>query len=319
MASKRPRKLKSSRRTGSRAARSSQAPVGAKRRAPAKKKTTSARKAATPKRVAPAAGQGPAPRLGPSTPPAPPRRAAAPTRAELLAQARAAGMPGRHRMTVSQLRAALARLADRPAAATASSGTGRVSAPQPPPPVAGLPWRYQVTELVAMPVDPLLVHVYWELLPEAVAGVRGELGPGWDGASQVLRAYDVAGAPPHNGDGAGPLACDRHHFDLDVAGDVGSYYVHLWTAEQTLVFEIGWRSRAGRFVPAARSNRVSTPRNAPCGGEERWMTVRGRRIVPTPPEALPREAAAIEGAGERGETAPWSATFPVHRGWGGRQ
>jgi hypothetical protein len=170
-----------------------------------------------------------------------------------------------------------------------------------------------------MPVDPLLVHVYWELVPEAVAKARAELGSAWAGANQVLRAYDVAGTPSHNGDSAQLLARARHHFDLDVSGEVGSYYVHLWSPEQTLIFELGWRSREGRFVPAVRSNRMSTPRNAPCGGEERWMTVRGHRIVATPDEALPRESATLDRIQERTEAAPWSATFPAHRGWGGRQ
>ncbi len=312
MANKRPRKPKSSQRTGSRAARSGRATVSTTRRTSAKKKPAGARKAVTSKRAAPAV-----PGAGAAARPVP---AKAPARAELLAQAKAAGVPGRHRMTAQQLRAALARLADRPPAAPTSGTIGlRVSAAQPPPPVAGLPWRYHVTELVAMPVDPLLVHVYWELLPEAVAKVRSELGSGWDGATQVLRAYDLAGVPSHNGDAALLDSRARHHFDLDVGGEVGSYYVHLWSAEQTLVFEIGWRSRGGRFVAAARSNRVSTPRNAPCGGEERWMTVRGHHIEATPPEALPRESGTFDGPREHTGTAPWSATFPAHRGWGGQQ
>lgn len=318
MASKRPRKSKPAQPAGARAERSSRTPVGAKRRTPAAKKPASTKKTAGSKRAAPSAPRRrAATRAVRTTPPAQP---SAPARAELLAQAKVAGIPGYRRLTVPQLRAALARLADRPAAAPTSSGLGlRVSAAEPPPPIAGLPWRYHVTELVAMPVDPVLVHVYWELLPEAVAKVRVELGSGWAGASQVLRAYDVAGIPSHNGDGTLPASRARHHFDLDVGGDVGSYYVHLWSAEQTMVFEIGWRSRQGRFVAAARSNRVTTPRNAPCGGEERWMTVRGHHIVTTPPDALPREATAVEGPVERPESAPWSATFPAHRGWGGRQ
>lgn len=221
-------------------------------------------------------------------------------------------------MTTAQLRTALARLPDRPTPTDASSEAGlRPAAAAPPPPVGGLPWRYGVTELVAMPVDPVLVHVYWELTPQTVASIRAQLGPAWEGASQVLRAYDVSGISSDDGD-ASLVARARHRFDLDVGGEVGSYYVHLWSPEQTLIFEIGWRTRDGRFAAAARSNRVSTPRNAPCeGGGERWMTVREGRIVATPPEAIPRDAATAGGPDGRSETAPWSATFPAHRGWGG--
>jgi hypothetical protein len=219
-------------------------------------------------------------------------------------------------MTVAQLQAALGRLPTRPASVPARDTEVPPVVVATRPPVAGLPWRYGGTEIIAMPVDPLLVHVYWELSPEEVARVRGTLGSAWDGAQQVLRAYEVAAASVHNGDGAGLVAHARHHFDSDVGGDVGSYYVHLWSPEQTLIFELGWRSRAGRFVAAARSNVVRAPRNAPCGGVERWMTVRNGRIVTTPPGAIPEGDAAAH-APEPDEPAPWSATFPAHRGWGG--
>jgi hypothetical protein len=250
-----------------------------------------------------------------------PTRATSIPRIELLAQAKAAGIPGRHRMTVAQLRVALTRLTDQPSAATASSDIGRAlpAAATPPPPVAGLPWRYGVTELVAMPVDPVLAHVYWELSADAVARVRAQLGWEWDGASQVLRAYDVAEDrfDNGNGDSAALVARARHHFDFEIGGEVGSYYIHLWSPNQALILEIGWRARGGRFVAAARSNRVVTPRNASGeGGPERWLTVRNGRIITTSHHPVPGEPVDINGTPG---PAPWSGTFPAHRGWGGRQ
>lgn len=248
-----------------------------------------------------------------------PRPVNRPRRAVLLAQAAAAGIAGRHRMTIPQLLAALARLAEPPSISVPPVAPDRrplVAAA--PPPVAGLPWQYGVTELVAMPVDPLLVHVYWELTPEAVARAQADLGAAWEGSQQVLRAYEVGNALEGQSDGDAVVARARHHFDSDVGGDVGSYYAHLWSPEQTLVFELGWRSRGGRFVAAARSNLVRTPRNAPCGGEERWMTVRHGRIVTTPPGSIPGGDAADRGPSSV-EPAPWSATFPAVRGWGGRR
>jgi hypothetical protein len=220
-------------------------------------------------------------------------------------------------MTVLQLRDALARLVERPAPASVPTQT-ETRPIEAPPPVASLPWRYGVNELVAMPVDPLLVYVYWELAPAAVTRVWEALGSSWEGSQFVLRAYEVSDAPTDPHDGATLVARARHHFDSDVGGDVGGYYVHLWSPDQKLIFELGWRSRAGRFVAAARSNLVHTPRNAPCGGEERWMTVRNGRIVTTPPGAIPGGNAADRGP-ESVEPAPWSATFPAHRGWGGRR
>ncbi len=215
-------------------------------------------------------------------------------------------------MTLPQLRAALARLADRPmdAAASSESGVDRSVASTPPAQVSGLPRRYGVTELVALPVDPLLVHVYWELEPAAVARVRAHLGSEWTGAGRVLRAYDVADAPLHHGDAGSLVARALRYFDLDVGSDVGSYYLHLWSPHQSLIFEIGWRSRDGRFVSAARSHRVHTPRNAPTeGGIERWMTVRNGRLIAPPLHAIPPEPLGVD-AGLGGSGAlPWSAAF----------
>lgn len=151
-----------------------------------------------------------------------------------------------------------------------------------------------------MPVDPLQVHVYWELSADAVARVRAHLGPGWDGALQVLRAYDVADAPSHNGDDGALVERARHYFDFDIGGEVGSYYIHLWSPNQTLIFEIGWRARDGRFAAATRSNRVSTPRNTPDGGgPERWVTVRNGLVVTAPREAVPSDPVGVNGWGDR--------------------
>ncbi len=275
---------------------------------------------ATTSKKKPAATPAPTKRASAKTPPKKklPARAADPQRTDLLKPANAAGITGRQRLSVAKPQAALARLATRAATAPVRNAEVRPLVGATRPPVAGLPWHYGGTEIIAMPVDPLLVHVYWELLPEEVARVRGALGSAWDGAQQVLRAYEVTAASAHHGDGAELVAHARHHFDSDVGGDVGSYYVHLWSPEHTLIFELGWRSRAGRFMAAARSNMVRTPRNAPCGGEERWMTVRNGRIVTTPPGAIPGGDAAAHGP-EPDEPAPWSATFPAHRGWGGRR
>jgi hypothetical protein len=100
-----------------------------------------------------------------------------------------------------------------------------------------------------------------------------------------------------------------------LGGDVGSWYVQLWGPEQTLLFDIGWRDRDGRFVAAARSNLVRTPRNAPCeAGEERWMTVRDGRIVPTPAGAIPKPTEGAAWAGALPGELPWSGTLAELRG-----
>ncbi len=232
------------------------------------------------------------------------------TRPELLALAHRKGVKGRHRMSKADLISALSAVPTPPTSGPILRATPPSIEAAPlrreEPPAETLPFRYDVTEVVALPVDPFLVYVYWELTAHAVAAARRTLGAAWEGATQILRTYDVAWIE-FDGTNA------HHQFDLDVQGDVGNWYLHLWTPEQTLLFEVGWRSRDGRFVAAARSNLVRTPRNAPGeGGEERWMTVKDGRIVTTPPGATPGPSAARpDNAGERWEWAPWSATVPV--------
>ena len=266
------------------------------------------------RRRAPSARRGPRPRRAPPPASAPPLEWAGRTRPELLALAKRAGISGRHRLSKVELIRVLSALPQPQAVEPAPVTTPPPSEAAPPqrhePPVEGLPFRYGVTEVVGLPVDPFLVYVYWEMTPEAIAAVCQALGAAWEGSAHVLRAYDVAWIE-FDGTNA------HHQFDLDAQGDVGDWYVHLWSPEQTLLFEIGWRSRDGRFVAAARSNLVRTPRNAPGeGGEERWMTVKDGRIVTTPSGAIPEPSAECPEprAGERWEWAPWSGTLPPQQG-----
>lgn len=254
-----------------------------------------------------------------------PRRAAPSTRpntrTELLALAKRVGLRGRHEMDKAGLIRALTALGALTAAPSArkappaapemgAAPTG-AAAPEPEapahPPEPGLPERYGLTELVALPVDPMLVFLYWEVTPEAIEGVRGRLGRGWSDARMVLRCYHLGESPSNGVDPAQPDHV-THQWDVDVAGAIASWYVPLWSPEQYLAFELGWRALDGRFVAAVRSNRVRTPRQAPCAsGWERWMTVVDGRIVTS--EELDIEAAG----GERGPLGPSSYAWAVRR------
>lgn len=240
------------------------------------------------------------------------------SRTELLALAERAGLTGRHRLAKPALVRELTRLGAFGGAAPAAQvpvpppaiPQAAAVPPTPPPPPSGpqstsapaaaLPDRYRVTELVALIMDPLRVFLYWEITPEAIAGARAQFGAAWDGAAFILRAY-------HVGDEA--KASVRHQWDTPVDGEVGTWYLPLWRADQLLVFELGWRASDGRFAAAARSNRIRTPRNAPDDtGGERWMTVIDGRIV---------TASDVDGdphEGSRGATGgPSSYSWAVRR------
>ena len=121
---------------------------------------------------------------------------------------------------------------------------------------------YGGTRLVLLPVEPYVVHVYWEATPE-------ELEKAKDGVDEesdaVLRFYDV---PNDMTD-----SMDAHRFfDEQVDLESKSRYVHLGRPERSCFVELGLKTQNGSFFPIARSNVVKTPRAWPASGEDEHDT-----------------------------------------------
>jgi len=140
---------------------------------------------------------------------------------------------------------------------------GRVRAPveaatRRPPVVNGiLPDGYGENRVVLLPVDPYLVHVYWELSESEKKRVRRLLADDPSRFKDVLRFHDVTGLPVGGFHGAGT-------FDVDIRIEAGNWYIRLLSPERTYVVDLGLRGRDGRFDPIVRSNRAGTPRAWPC-------------------------------------------------------
>lgn len=100
-----------------------------------------------------------------------------------------------------------------------------------------LPESYGRTKVVAMAVNPYLIHVYWEV----AAAQRESPEPA------SLRFHET---------GTG------NAFDVNVDLSAKNWYVHLWSPDERYEVELGIR-RDGEFVPLARSNAVQTPRAWP--------------------------------------------------------
>jgi hypothetical protein len=96
----------------------------------------------------------------------------------------------------------------------------------------------EISRLVLLPVDPYLMHVYWDLDSTAppAAGVR-----------PILRFHE-------SGD-----SFRNRPFDVEVDLAASNCYVHLWSPNKTYYADIGWQASDGSFTPLARSNTVSTP------------------------------------------------------------
>lgn len=141
-----------------------------------------------------------------------------------------------------------------------------------------LPKSYGETRVVAMAVNPYLVHIYWELDPKE-APRKASLA-----AAGCLRFSDTTrGESPSS-------------FDVNVDLAAGNWYVQLWSPERRYWVELGVNREGGKFVPLARSNVVETPRAWPMAEvEERFA-----RMEPTPEARL--GASGMNGSG------PWSVS-----------
>jgi hypothetical protein len=147
-----------------------------------------------------------------------------------------------------------------------------------------LPTSYGRNRLVLLPVDPYLIHVYWDLASTSppAAGVR-----------PILRFHesslDMSQTRP---------------FDVDVDFTTTSWYVNLWSPDKVYYADLGWRGEDGSFLELARSNTVRTPPAWPRAAEP-------AAIADSTSEAAPGEIAPTqvsEGATPPPDTLPSTAT-----------
>lgn len=120
---------------------------------------------------------------------------------------------------------------------------------------AGLPASYGRTRLVVLPVDPYLVHAYWEVTASDRRRVRKSLGDKATRAKAVLRFYDIT-----------PVEQQGTHKSFDVEIDLGArqWYVRLWSPEKTYEVDLGFRiPPSGVLLVLASSGPVRTPRARP--------------------------------------------------------
>jgi len=157
----------------------------------------------------------------------------------------------------SASRAAIEPAVPAPAAPASASPLPVIPAPLPPasqPPLGDLlrdeplPDRYHDDRITLIARDPYWLYAYWELTPMNWARARGILG---EIATQLtLRVHDY---PPHQG------GQERGWMDIEVSAEARDWYLHGGRPGHAFEVEIGLRAEDGRFVPLARSNRVTTP------------------------------------------------------------
>ena len=124
-----------------------------------------------------------------------------------------------------------------------------------------LPGSYNKTTVVLLPVDPYLVHAYWEVAAGGLEEAESLLGNDRVRARPVLRFYDVTGILV---EGTSPHAV----FDIDVDLKARNWYVHLSSSGRAYRVELGYATVQGRFLAMAQSNVAHTPPARPSNKEE---------------------------------------------------
>lgn len=130
----------------------------------------------------------------------------------------------------------------------------RATAPTPhAPKVNGiLPEGYGETRVVLLPIDPYLVHVYWEVSGSDRIRVKALIEEESLRGQAVLRLHDVTALPV-----GGVLAAGS--FDVEIDIESRNWYVHLLRPGRSYIADLGLRGTDGRFHRVGRSNRAEMP------------------------------------------------------------
>lgn len=131
------------------------------------------------------------------------------------------------------------------------------------PVIPELPKTYKRDKLVALPVNPLWIHIYWDF-SEQTAELLNSLKD--RGKVIYLRIYDVTYIE-FNGENAHQI------WEYEISSDgERKYYANVNNPNASYLTEIGYINEKGEFVTVLRSNLVKTPPNAFSDKkEEKWL------------------------------------------------
>ncbi|HVP58139.1 MAG TPA: DUF4912 domain-containing protein [bacterium] len=128
-----------------------------------------------------------------------------------------------------------------------------------------VPAAYGDDRIVLLVRDPYWVHVYWDISREALLRAKGVLKDEWYDARSVLRVHDITGISFSGSN-------SNSYYDIPIEGGATNWYINTRIPNRSYCVEIGLLSRSGRFVLLARSNCVTTPRDAPSDViDDQWM------------------------------------------------
>jgi hypothetical protein len=139
-----------------------------------------------------------------------------------------------------------------------------------------LPSVYGKSRLVLLAVHPYLIHAYWEIAPDDFDKAKEQA----EEAREVLRFYKMGRVARED--------AFADSFDVDIDLRVRNWYVHLWSAEESYVADLGLKTKDGTLIPLVRSQLLHMPRPHPAITiDQRFMKLESKErraeMVPPPP------------------------------------
>lgn len=124
------------------------------------------------------------------------------------------------------------------------------------------------TTLVAVAVDPYVVHCQWDVAPGDLENAQRALGVGDQEFWPVLRFYDVTNAAPEE-------ALPEPSFAVEVQLQAGNWFVRSCAPERAYRANLALKTEDGSFAVMASSNPVQTPPSTPSNSmDEHWLPIR---------------------------------------------
>ncbi len=122
---------------------------------------------------------------------------------------------------------------------------------------ASLPNSYGVTRLVVLPVNPTLIHAYWEVTAKDLQTGIERLGTPRKHLQSVLRFYTTPSSRLR------AMSAPQEPFDVEIDLKTRNWYVHKLSPGSCYLVELGLKSRSGQFVPLVAGVLVQTPPSEP--------------------------------------------------------
>ena len=112
--------------------------------------------------------------------------------------------------------------------------------------------EYCESRVVLLPVEPYLIHAYWDVTSNDIEKAKQRLGDDYGQSQAVLRFYDVTNII-YDGTNA------HGFFDVDIDLQAKDWYVDLWSPDKSYFVDLGFKTGDGFFLSIARSSVAKTP------------------------------------------------------------